>query len=187
MNVVATKTRRRDADATKQAIQAAATACFAEASYDQVSLRQIASIAGVDVALVGRYFGSKEELFTACVSGAPGPHPGYPEDRSTFGEWMARRILSKKPDIARMLVLHHSVANERAAAIVRKLMTERMIEPLGEWIGGKDGELRASLIIAHLTGLGLLRDIIGLDALVEADRDETARLLAPAIQAYIDS
>ncbi len=186
MTLVAEKPRRRDAEATKEAIQDAATARFAEASYDQVSLREIAALAGVDVALIGRYFGSKEELFAAIVSGAPRPHPGYPEDRDSFGEWMARRILSKKPDIARMLVLHHSVANPRAAAIVRKLMTERMIEPLGQWIGGHDGRLRASLIVAHLTGLGLMRDVIGLSALVDADREEMVGLLAPALQSYID-
>lgn len=187
MTLVAEKPRRRDAEATKEAIQEAAAARFAEASYDQVSLREIAALAGIDVALIGRYFGSKEELFAAVVSGAPRPHPAYPDDRSTFGEWMARRILSRKPDVARMLILHHSVANPRAAAIVRKLMTERMIEPLGQWIGGSDGRLRASLIVAHLTGLGLMRDIIGLEALANADKEAMVGLLAPAIQTYIDA
>ena len=38
--------------------------------YSNVSLRQIAAAAGVDVALIARYFGSKRGLFEATLDGA---------------------------------------------------------------------------------------------------------------------
>jgi AcrR family transcriptional regulator len=178
--------RKRDAEATKQAILDAAAICFSKAAYDQVGVREIAALAGVDPALVGRYFGSKDELFGEWVRQAPQPPPSYPDDRREFGEWMARQFLSKDRVVTRLLVLHHSVTNPRAAKVIRKLLNEHVIKPLGKWIGGKDGELRAGLILAHLTGLGVMRDIVRVDALAEADRERLVKRLAPALQTYVD-
>ncbi len=179
--------RKRDAEATKQAILHAAGSCFGKAAYDQVGVREIAALAGVDAALVSRYFGSKEELFGEWVRQAPKPPPAYPEDRRTFGEWMARRFVDQDRIMLRLLVLHHTVTNPHAAEVIRKVLTDRSIGPLGEWIGGPDGQLRAALILTHLTGLGVMRDIIRIDALTEADREDLIRLLAPALQSYVDS
>ncbi len=184
-------TRRRDAEATKQAILDAARQAFGRASYDQVGLREIAAIAEIDVALVGRYFGSKEELFVAAISRPTPPAPSFPQNRKDFGEWVVRHVFSKAhdgPEVAiRLLIFHHSVTNPRAAAIVRQLLTERFIRPVGKWLGGKDGELRASLILAHLTGFNMMREIIKVDTLIRADRARLAALLAPALQAYVST
>src|SRR3546814_8975833 len=62
-----TTIRKRDAAATRAAILAAARERFLRESYDSVGLRDIAGGAGVDVALVGRYFGGKEGLFREVV------------------------------------------------------------------------------------------------------------------------
>jgi len=59
--------RARAAEATAQAIIAAARALFAERPYDQVSLPVIAERAGVTVQTVLRRFGSKEDLFAAAA------------------------------------------------------------------------------------------------------------------------
>jgi AcrR family transcriptional regulator len=61
------RARARAAQATAQAIIAAARALFAERPYDQVSLPVIAERAGVTVQTVLRRFGSKEELFAAAA------------------------------------------------------------------------------------------------------------------------
>ena len=58
--------RRRDAEATRSAILAAAKKQFALAGYD-CTLRDIAGEAGADVALVKRYFGGKEALFIEAL------------------------------------------------------------------------------------------------------------------------
>jgi AcrR family transcriptional regulator len=61
------RARARAAEATAQAIIAAARALFAERPYDQVSLPVIAEHAGVTVQTVLRRFGSKEDLFAAAT------------------------------------------------------------------------------------------------------------------------
>ena len=55
--------KKRNPIATRAAILDAARDRFLRESYDSVGLRDIAARAGVDVALIGRYFGGKEGLF----------------------------------------------------------------------------------------------------------------------------
>ena len=55
------------ADRTRAAILGAARDCFAETGYDGTGLRAIAGRAGANVALIQRYFGSKEGLFLAAI------------------------------------------------------------------------------------------------------------------------
>jgi AcrR family transcriptional regulator len=65
---VARRTGRRPGNQdTREAILAAARSAFAERGFDAAPIRQIATAAGVDPALVHHYFGSKEELFRATV------------------------------------------------------------------------------------------------------------------------
>ena len=55
--------RRKCAMTTRGEILCAARRRFLAESYENVGLRDIAGDVGVDVALVGRYFGSKDALF----------------------------------------------------------------------------------------------------------------------------
>jgi Transcriptional regulator len=59
--------RPRDARATRALLLAAALRRFTQDGYDTTTVRQIAEDAGVNVALISRYFGSKEGLFEACL------------------------------------------------------------------------------------------------------------------------
>jgi AcrR family transcriptional regulator len=181
--------RRRDAEATKAAILEAARYAFSHASYDQVGLRDIAARAGVDVALVSRYFGSKEDLFEAAITAGKPPSP--PTDlppRSEIGVWLARRVLSHHDDgdPTRQLVLHHAIGNAGAAAVVRKMVMERFIRPMGAFIGGPDGELRASLIYSLLAGFGMMGRLVKLEPIANAEKEVLVAHVGRAIQAYFD-
>ncbi|HEY4456566.1 MAG TPA: helix-turn-helix domain-containing protein, partial [Pseudonocardiaceae bacterium] len=60
--------RRRDADATRAALLTAARDLFAERGFDQTTVRDIAARAGVNQALLFRYYGSKDGLFHAIMA-----------------------------------------------------------------------------------------------------------------------
>src|SRR4051794_14153604 len=62
--------RRRDAAGTRQLLLDAARRRFAGNGYTATTVRDIADDAGVNVALINRYFTSKEGLFEACLVGA---------------------------------------------------------------------------------------------------------------------
>ena len=54
---------------TRARILAAARIRFSSNNYESVGTRDIAADAGVDAALVNRYFGSKEKLFLEVIEG----------------------------------------------------------------------------------------------------------------------
>jgi len=62
-----TPARRRDKDATKQALLAAGVQVFAERGYDAATTREVAQAAGVNEQLIQRYFGGKEGLLLAII------------------------------------------------------------------------------------------------------------------------
>ncbi|MFD0468676.1 TetR/AcrR family transcriptional regulator [Nonomuraea thailandensis] len=80
MNRQVTEARPRDREATRERILQAARTLFGEQGYEQVTVRMIAAAAEANIALVGRYFGSKAGLFAAVLQGEP-----------TFGELFTGR------------------------------------------------------------------------------------------------
>jgi TetR/AcrR family transcriptional regulator, regulator of cefoperazone and chloramphenicol sensitivity len=59
--------RRRDRQATKEALLAAGLQVFAERGYDAATTREVAQTAGVNEQLIQRYFGGKEGLLVAII------------------------------------------------------------------------------------------------------------------------
>src|SRR6266853_2965158 len=92
--------RRRNAAATRSAIVEAATRRFAYQGYEHAGLREIAADAGVDAAMVNRYFGSKEGLFTEVVERAFDIRYLVDGDRATLAERLARIVVYGREDIA---------------------------------------------------------------------------------------
>src|SRR5436853_7628400 len=60
--------RSHDADASRAALLRAARAAFDELGYDRATTREVGERAGVDPALIARYFDSKEGLFLAAIA-----------------------------------------------------------------------------------------------------------------------
>lgn len=56
-----------DAEATKGRILASARALFADVGLDGASIRDVAAGAGVSLGMVHHYFGSKDDLYGACI------------------------------------------------------------------------------------------------------------------------
>src|ERR1700749_3847179 len=60
--------RSHDANASRAALLRAARSAFDELGYDRATTRVIGERAGVDPALIARYFDSKEGLFLAAIA-----------------------------------------------------------------------------------------------------------------------
>ncbi|MEI9850831.1 MAG: TetR family transcriptional regulator [Sphingomonas sp.] len=159
--------RVRNAITTRQAMLDAARRQFARESYENVGLREIAGAVGVDPALVSRYFGSKEELFVEVLHGDD--HGRLFDDVTAQGlpEHFVRLILDADEDAAhaaekldRLLIILHSASSPKASAIVRQAIAEGILDPVVERIGGEDAPLRASLALAVLMGMAILRNVM---------------------------
>lgn len=181
--------RKRDSAATRAALLEAATEHFAREAYDSVSLRSIAADANVDVSLVSRYFGSKEELFAAVLASCPPPEDLFVGEHSAFGERIARMLLEdplheNKPDI--FLIMLHSADHPVAAQTIRKSGEDRFYGPFERWLGGKNAAERVRLASAIMKGVVMDRMIqadFGLDGKA---RERFRRRLAKMLQAAIE-
>lgn len=157
--------RRRDAEATRLAILTAAQAQFARRGYDHVALRDIAGEAGADVALVKRYFGGKEALFTEALKASFHPDRLSAWDRATFARTMAIRMADN---------IHHADAGAHSfqfllraatspntAPLLNVAIQERFLQPICEWLGGKDAAPRARVLAGVFIGFLVERLIRG--------------------------
>lgn len=181
--------RTRNAVATRTAILEAARGLFGRDSYERVGVRDIAAGAGVDPALVIRYFGSKEQLFAEAVTQRFGVAELLTGDRSQFGERLARYVFEKERtpgSFDPVLTLLRSATSEHAAPLLRAGLDDEFIGPLAEWLGGEQAVLRASLITAYLTGLSVMRDVIQSGSLATAETEALVTLVAPVLQSYVD-
>jgi AcrR family transcriptional regulator len=180
--------RERNAAATQNAILEAARAAFTRAGYDGVGLREIAAAAGVDVALIGRYFKSKEGLFAQAVPPTFEVGPLLAGDREGFGERLARYVLSKPKDpvFDPTTAMLRAAPNAAAAQLISAGLEERFVAPLAAWLGGRDARARAAMIMATLAGVAALRDVVKVPSLLPEDRRALQRLLTESLQACVE-
>lgn len=173
--------RRRDAAATRAAILDASRRRFAALGYDGASVRDIAAAAGIDPALVIRYFGSKEGLFREAIGGKFNMRPVIEEDRAGLALRLATAVLSK-PAVSvhwdPMHVIARSAQTEPAASILKEAIQTGVVAPLAAAIGGPDAERRAAMAASVLMGIFVGRSTLGLAAL--ADDPEALTALAAA-------
>lgn len=175
--------------ATREAILAAARAQFAARSYEDVGLRDIAGDAGVDAALVCRYFGSKEDLFATVFESCKGGDGVFEGPRETFGRRVAERLLPDGDRVENMdglLMMLRAVGSARAAELVRQTADRRFFGPLVAWLGGPDAEVRARMISAVMMGMAVSRELGVGTELAPADRARLRDRIATLLQALVD-
>lgn len=180
--------RRRDAAATKSAILCAARTLFARDSYENVGIREIASLAGADAALVSRYFGSKEELFSEVLcSGDRGIDvignalEGLPE---RVADIMFDPEKDGKP-MEDVLIMLHSGNSPVAAPLVQASIEDRFHGPFAEVIGGENAAVRSQLFGSLLLGLSITQQISGDLAKTPEIREKLKSRLADIIRLAI--
>lgn len=180
--------RSRDAAATRAAILAAARAAFSGDSYDAVGVRDIAAAAGVDPALVIRYFGSKENLFAAAVLTGFNETDLLAGDRDLLGERLARMLATKeaKAGFDPTLAIIRSSLSPTTSGMIRDVIDEQVIAPLAAQLDGPDAEARAALLMSQVLGFFLGRLILRNRALATLDAETLISLLQPVLQLYID-
>lgn len=174
--------RRRNSTATREAILRAAGESFTRLGYDGAGVREIAGAAGVDSRLIGRYFGSKEGLFTEVVEIAFEKSLMMTPERNAEA---ARELLSGSDEAASggLLLALRSASNPRAAAIMRENMERNYQRELAEALPGPDATARAALLVAICSGVLLQRLILGSSELNGLDVER----LVPYLRAALDA
>ncbi|MEO3973857.1 TetR/AcrR family transcriptional regulator [Streptomyces sp. CAU 1734] len=161
--------RKQGAAGTRAALADAAALRFGRYGYSGTSVRDIARDAGVDAALVYRYFGSKEALFEAVSTSTAMFEPLCRLPLEEVAEWV-RDIVSNAPGEPEVphpvLSVLRSSDREEAVGRLRDEIAEVFSGRFAGRLEGPDAELRAELLSAWLLGTTLLRTAIRTPALV---------------------
>lgn len=178
-------TRARNATASREALLASARTLFSERGFDNTTVREIGEEAGVDPALIARYFGSKVNLYLATVT-AEDADSGRPEDfehPAQLVEWLVSRVELRGPGpVLQALVRSDSTPEIREAA--RGHLTRRLVDPLHAMLerrGVADARVRAEVIVSALVGVLLARTLGSFESLGKLNRRELVELLTAMV------
>ncbi|HEX4815991.1 MAG TPA: TetR family transcriptional regulator [Nonomuraea sp.] len=167
-------TRPRGREATRERILRAARTLFGEHGYEQVTIRMIAAAADANIALVGRYFGSKAGLFRAVLEGEPTISvlfTGEPDDLPRrLAEYAAERM-RRPPDSPILRALERSAGHPEVMEMASERLIGAVLEPLEAQLGGPDARARARMAAAVVLGVGALRRRLGPETPTAADVD----------------
>ncbi|MFM1723645.1 TetR family transcriptional regulator [Rhodococcus sp. PAM 2766] len=176
----------------REAVQAAAAELFAEQGFAATGVRDIARHAGVDPALVIRYFGSKEKLFVrtmtmsdAFVEVVEGPLDGLGRALVDFVVRRTRRRQADKPT-----AVYAALVRASDRPVVREHLQEAIdqmiIAPLAPRLAGEDAELRAHLLAAQLSGLMAALYVMESPWLRSAPIDDIVDRYGAALQVLVE-
>jgi len=188
MVVKANKVRRpHDSEASRRALLEAGRTLFDEVGYEHATTREIGERAGVDPALIARYFGGKEGLFLAALAEAPSEQKQGPDDfepKELLAFLLERWEERGHGPVSRALA--SPKLSEEVRALVRNVIGERLVAPLAKELasrGAPQPELRAELLIALALGVAVTRANRTLTALAGAKVEEIVESLGPLADA----
>jgi AcrR family transcriptional regulator len=182
----ATAARRpHDAEASRRALLDAGREVFDEVGYDRATTREIGERAGVDPALIARYFDSKEGLFIAAIEA------GSPEDGEIdFAPSELLRFLLERWDERGHNPISRALASPALTADAREQISavvgDRVIDGLAAELrarGAADPELRAELLVALAVGVAMTRANGTLETLAATPREQVLETLGPLLEA----
>lgn len=194
---MAARGRRPGEADTRTEILTAARGLFATKGFEGTSVRAVAREAGVDPALVHHYFDGKAGLFAEVVGVPSGIEDeilaaiGGP--RESAGERVVRTFLSvwDSPEGRErfQVMVGAAATHEDAARLLQDFVERTVFARLAGHlvVDGEVSQLTVATVGAQMVGMGMLRYVVRLPAMVEADQEEIVALLGPAVQRLLDS
>ncbi len=156
-------------------------------------MRAVAAAAEVDAALVHHYFGNKTRLFTEAIALPVDPRdvlaPVYTASDEDLGRALATALLgvwdSEHRDAAVAMFRAQIAAGD--SGLIRTFLLEVALEPMLDRIDrpAGTGRLRAELVATQMTGIMLVRYILGFEPLASLSSEQLVDIVAPTLQRYL--
>jgi AcrR family transcriptional regulator len=177
--------RAHDAQASRRALLDAARTLFDELGYDRATTREIGERAGVDAALIARYFASKEGLYIATIVEEPRGASATDLSAHELVAMLLERWEQRGHSPISRALASPSLTDEVREQI-HAVTERRLVDPLVSDLiarGVPSPRLRAELLIAITLGLAVTRSNGTLPTLASVSLDELLSGLAPVIEA----
>jgi AcrR family transcriptional regulator len=187
--------RRPGRPGTREAVLDAARRLFAERGYDGASVRDIATAAGVDPALVHHYFGAKQELFLSVLGAPVDPAAMVPAvTRGGLAE-LPERLVSTFLSVwddpvsgpAAVALLRSSHQSDWTARLLKEFLTTQVLRRALAQVelAPAEAPLRSALVVSQMLGLAVTRYVLALEPLASAPAGTVVAVLAPTIRRYL--
>jgi AcrR family transcriptional regulator len=176
--------------ATKEKLLHSARKLFWARGYSTVSVRDLTRDAGVDVALVSRYFDGKLGLFKASIEGAF----DWPELHTASDGQFKDIVVAKLADsleqteensALKMLILNSM--DPEVGDYVREAAKQCLVKPMQDMLGGTRARERVALFLAVMIGASMMRNNLQIDGMADTSRlnyERQLRYLADAALSY---
>ncbi len=176
---------------TRAAIETAARDLFAINGFERTTVREIGARAGIDPAMVIRYFGGKEALFSAVAK----PDLQMPDlsstDSGAVGEILVRHFLEQweaGPNGSGLAILLRSAAsNEEAAERLKTMFRTQVLPAIAPAGTAESAGARAGLVASQILGLAFTRYVLKIPPVVDMSIETIVREIGPTIQRYATS
>lgn len=184
--------RRPGPSTTREAITRAARAQFSELGYDRTTIRGVAREAGVDAALVLRFYGSKDALFREVMALPPAAAEALERIADGPREKVGRRLaelivgLLENPETRAIVLgrIRAASSHPEAAALVRETVT-RDVRRLTDAVSDDEPDVRAVLAGTHVVGLAFARYVVLVEPLASMSAADVVEYAAPTFQRYL--
>jgi len=167
---------------------AAARRLFAEQGYERTVIRDIAAAAGIDPAMVIRYFGSKDRLFAEVADFDLGLPDVARIDRALVGETLVGHFLALWEDDGANsglpILLRSAASNEFAAARMQQLFAAQVLPVILSLGSPESAAKRAGLVASQILGLAFTRYVLRLPPVVALDRATILAEVGATVQRY---
>ena len=180
-------------DDARTRLLAAARSRFADQGLHATTLRAIAADAGVDVALISHYFGSKSGLFTAAMElpelATSVVTDALSEDPARRGEVLTRDFLRlwedpETADAMRVVCLA-ALTEPDARVALRGVMAGDLQSPALRALSD-DQITSLSTAMSYLLGVATCRCLVRTPVLATLELEELVERVAPAVQLQLE-
>jgi AcrR family transcriptional regulator len=179
----------KQGEKTRAAILNAAAARFASNGYDKATLRAIAADAGVDAAMIIRYFGGKADLFAAAVqvgftdidlTGIPRDQIGREFIRRTLLPW------ERGETRAQEILLRTAPTHPEAAAGVQAILDRQIVPAVRAALGeDPDAQARAGLVQSQGLGVIMMRYLLHIEPVASMDFSLLTEAIGDSVQRHL--
>jgi len=148
--------------------------------------------AGVTAMLINRYFGSKERLFAEVMAETMATPSILTQEiitSSRAGEEIAAALIEQTKagatPLEGFLIMLHSASSKRAAKIGRQQIERHHQKDMTAALSGALAPQRAALVLSLIAGYQVMRQMIGLSALANAEPKALVKILGPVFQQLV--
>lgn len=163
---------------------------YARQGYFDVTIKGVATAAGVAPDMVKRYYKNRDELFAAVLKLPFDPVSAITAILAPGVEGLAERLvrttlkmLSEKETREQIaLMVRDGVEAAKVAASLREFLESLIIDRVAGVLGVPDARMRVTLATSYVVGVATTRYVMNMEPLASASEDEVVRLVTPAVQ-----